>query len=323
MVTIDDIRHAALRIGPTAHRTPVLTSRLLSEACGGRVFLKAENLQVAGAFKFRGALNAVRQLDDEARRRGVITYSSGNHGQALARAAQLEGVKAVIFMPEDTPQPKVDAACGYGAEVRRAGLTSTERKLAAEAAAANEGFVIIPPFDHPHIVAGQGTVGLEIVEQVPDLEVVITPVGGGGLIAGIGVVLAAERPAARLVGVEAEAAPALSLAIERGAPVTIEPGSTLADGLKPVRVGELPFRIVAGRFAAGALGVELVDETSLRDAVRFLVTRARLIVEPSGAAGVAAILSGRLDLRGRTVVVVLSGGNVSTEVLAAILSDDG
>jgi threonine dehydratase len=301
--TAADLHAARERIQDQVLVTPALRSRLLAERAGGPVFLKAESLQRTGSFKFRGALNAVRSLSEPERRRGVTTYSSGNHGQALARAAQIEGLRAVVFMPEDAPAAKVAAARAYGAEVRFAGLLSPERKRAAEEAARDEGLVVIPPFDDPRIVAGQGTVGLEILEQVPGVDVVLVPVGGGGLLAGVS--LALEQADAVIHGVEPSAAPGMARALAAGAPVTIEPGPTRADGLKPVRVGDLPFAIVKERVA----GVALVGEEAIAEAVRFLATRAKLVVEPSGAVGVAALLEGAIALDGRTAVVGLSGGN--------------
>ncbi len=317
MIGIADVLQARERIAAGAHVTPLLSSRLLGEAAGGRVFLKAESLQRTGSFKFRGALNAVRSLDAARLRRGVTTYSSGNHAQALALAAKLGGCRAVVFMPEDAPRIKVEATRGYGAEVRFAGTTSADRKAAAEAGASSEGLVIVPPFDHPSVVAGQGTAGLEIAEQAPDVDLVLVPAGGGGLIAGVALALQEARPRALIYAVEPRSADCLRRALAAGDPVTIEPPQTIADGLKPLRVGDLPFAILRERVAASLL----VDDAEIVRAVRFLALRARLVVEPSGAVGVAALLSGKLPLEGRTAVVVLSGGNIEPALLARVLAE--
>ena len=314
--SIGDLRAARARLGDGPHRTPLLSSRHLSEVAGGPVFLKTENLQRAGAFKFRGALHAVRTLDEAARARGVCTYSSGNHGQALALAARNEGLRAVVFMPEDAPPVKVAAARGYGAEVRFAGTTSTDRRTAAEAAVADEGLTVIPPFDDPRIIAGQGTVGLELMEDAPETGVVIVPVGGGGLASGVTIAVKAARPTARVIGVEPVGSDAWGAARAAGEPVDIPAPTTIADGLKPLRLGVLTYEVLAG---AGAESITVTDDEIL-DAMRFLASRARLIVEPSGAVGVAALITGKVTLEGETGVVVLSGGNVDPQLLARVLT---
>lgn len=298
------------------HRTPLLSSRQLAEIAGGPVFLKCENLQRTGAFKARGALNAVRSLTAAERARGVTTYSSGNHGQALAWAAALEGLRAVIFMPTSAPRTKVDAARGYGAEVRFAGTTSPERKAAAEHAVATEGFVMVPPFDDARIVAGQGTCLLEVFEELPTPGFVLVPVGGGGLCAGSALVAASCSQTTRVLGVEPHTADAMTRALAAGEVVTIAPPRTIADGLMPLAAGALPFALAREHLA----GTVLVDDDAIRAAVRFLALRAKLIVEPSGAVGVAALLSGRVRLEGASAVVILSGGNVAPQFLAEILA---
>ena len=312
VVSANDVPVAHERISSDVHRTPLLSSRTLSEVAGGPVFLKAENLQRVGAFKFRGALNAVRSLDPAEVGAGVTTYSSGNHGQALALAARICGGRAVVFMPEDAPSTKVAACRGYGAEVVFAGTTSAQRRAACEEAAAERGLTVIPPFDDPRIIAGQGTVGLEIAEQLEDVAEVIVPVGGGGLISGIALYLA-ER-GVRITGVEPKGSDAMRQAIAAGRPVDIDPPTTIADGLKPVLVGDLTHAICAEHVAE----VITVDDDAIRDAMHFLLTRAKLVVEPSGAVGVAALLAGRRQLDGKPTVVVLSGGNVAPELLADV-----
>lgn len=324
MITANDVNDARIRIGPDAHRTPLLSSRTLGELAGGRVLLKAENLQRVGAFKIRGGLSAVRNLSDEQLSRGVVTYSSGNHGQAVALAARLSGSRAVVFMPETAPAGKVAAARGYGADVRFAGTTSVDRRREAERLAASEGLTVVPPFDHPDIIAGQGSVGLEILEQLEELATefasaapdhLLVPVGGGGLLAGVSLVLKEARPDVRIHGVEPEAADGLYRALAAGEPVDTPVAPTIADGLCPLRIGSLPFEIVRERI----VGSILVTDAEIRKAVHFLLTRARLVVEPSGAVGVAALLSGKLKLDGGVAVVVLSGGNADPALLSDIL----
>jgi len=303
-VGLADVKAARERLGADVHTTPLLSSRQLSEAAGGPVWLKTECLQRVGAFKIRGALNAVRTLTSEERARGLTTFSSGNHAQAVALAARVEGCRAVVFMPEDAPPMKAAAAKEYGAEVRFAGVTSNDRRSACMEAIEKEGLVLIPPFDDPRIIAGQGTCGLELFSQAPDpVDDVLVPVGGGGLISGVALV--AEARGARVHGVEPVTGNVLEAALRAGEPVDIPPPETIADGLKPLRLGELNFAVLKDRVHQSIL----VTDDEIRGAMRFLQTRAKLVVEPSGAVGVAALLSGRLRLEGRTAVVVLSGGN--------------
>jgi threonine dehydratase len=314
VVGLGDVRAARERIGTDIHRTPLLSSRLLGEAAGGHVLLKCENLQRTGSFKARGALNAVRSLTREERARGVTTYSSGNHGQALAWAGGLEQTRVVLFVPVTAPSVKIDAARAYGADVRPVGTTLTERQIAAEQLALDENLILVPPFDDPRVIAGQGTCGLELAEDAPDFDLLIAPVGGGGLVAGLAVALGALRPSTEVVGVEPRNANAMTAALAAGRPVTIPPPATIADGLMAQRVGELPFSIARERLSTTVL----VDDTTILDAVRFLLTRARLVAEPSGAVGVAALLAGSLPLAGRTAIVVVSGGNLDPSLLAAL-----
>lgn len=315
-VGLADVRAARERIGSDVHRTPLLSSRLLGGAADGHVYLKCENLQRTGSFKARGALNAVRSLTAQQRARGVTTYSSGNHGQALAWAATRERIRAVLFMPVTTPSIKIDAARAYGAEVRLAGTTSTERRTAAEDLASQEGLVVIAPFDDAQVIAGQGTCGLEITEQLDDVDIVVAPIGGGGLIAGLCLAIADAWPPASVIGIEPQGSDAMGAALRSGRPVTIPPPTTIADGLMALQVGELPFAI-ARELLSDTLAV---DDRAILDAVRFLLTRARLVVEPSGAVAVAALLDGQLPLAGRTAVVVLSGGNAAPSILTTALA---
>ena len=302
MVTAEDVREAAAGLVGVTVRTPLRFVAPLN------AYLKLENLQPVGAFKLRGAYNAIRRLPDAARRHGVITYSSGNHGQAVAYAAQLLGVRAVIVMPETAPAVKVAGVKKWGGEVVVAGRTSEDRQARAEEIAAREGLAVVPPFDHPDIVAGQATIGLEIAEQLPDAATVVAPVGGGGLIAGVVTGLAAAGSSARVWGVEPVGAPKLQRSLAAGHPVRLERTASIADGLITLTVGAIPFAQITAQRDHVA-GVALVDEDALREAVRFLARECRLTVEPSGAATTAAVRSGALRPVPPTVLVV-SGGNV-------------
>jgi len=307
VIPAEAVREAAVALRGIAVRTPL--QRV--EALGA--WLKLENLQPVGAFKLRGAYNAVRKLPEAARRRGVITYSSGNHGQAVAFAAQKFGVRAVVVMPETAPPVKVAGVKKWGGEVVFAGRTSADRHRKAEALAAAEGLAVIPPFDHPDVVAGQATVGLEIAEDLPDVETVVVPVGGGGLISGVVRGLAVAGSDATVWGVEPAGAPKLHGSLAAGHPVTLERTSSVADGLITLTVGELPFQVLT-EHRARVGGVVLVEDDTIREAVHFLHRRVGLAVEPSGAATTAAVLSGALKVQGPTVLVV-SGGNVDPAFL--------
>lgn len=307
MVTPEEIRDAAAGLRGIARRTPLR----YVDALGA--YLKLENEQPVGAFKIRGAYNAVRKLPDLARRRGVITYSSGNHGQAVAYAAKQFGVRAVIVMPETAPAVKVDGVKRWGGEVVLAGRTSEDRHRKAAELAARDGLAVVPPFDHPDIVAGQATLALEIVEQLPEVETVVVPVGGGGLIAGVVAGLAAAGSPAGVWGVEPVGAPKLTRSLEAGTPVRLERTASIADGLITLTVGGIPFAEL-GRERRRLRGVALVDDDSIREAVHFLWRTCRLAVEPSGAATTAAVRSGAVRPAGPTVLVV-SGGNVDPALL--------
>src|SRR6266508_3260941 len=307
VVGAEDVREAAAGLAGVAVRTPLRYVAPLD------AYLKLENLQPTGAFKLRGAYNAIRRLPDPARKRGVITYSSGNHGQAVAYAAQLVGTRAVVVMPETAPAVKVAGVKRWGGEVVFAGRTSEDRQREADEIAAREGLVVVPPFDHPDIVAGQATVGLEIAEQLPDVRTVVVPVGGGGLIAGVVTGLAAAGSRANVWGVEPIGAPKLKRSLEAGRPVRLERTASIADGLITLGVGELPFAQLAAHRDRVA-GVALVDDDALREAVHFLWQRCHLAVEPSGAATTAALRSGAVHPVPPTVLVV-SGGNVDPSLL--------
>ncbi len=280
---------------------------------GGGVRLKLENTQRGGAFKFRGAYNFVAGLPEAERARGVITYSSGNHGRAVALAAAEFGVPALVVVPEDAPRVKVEAIRLSGAEVVREGTTSLERKARAEAIAEERGMVIVPPFDHPDIIAGQGTVGLEIVEDWPEVERVLVPVGGGGLLAGVAAAVRALAPTARVYGVEPRGAAAMHASLAAGRPVELGSVETVADGLKPVRPGELTFAH-ARELVEDVL---VVDDDAILRALAWCAEEWNLMVEPSGAAAAAALLAGACPGGPARTAAVVSGGNVDASSWAA------
>ena len=313
----DDVLAAAARLRGQVVRTPVVRSAALDELAGVELWLKAESLQHVGAFKARGALNAVAQLSPDERARGIITYSSGNHAQAVAMAARRHGIAAEIFMPTDAPPVKVEAARRMGARIHLVGTTSPERHRAALARQAETGASIIEPFDHPHTIAGQGTATLELLEDVAAagaaLDALVVPVGGGGLVAGA--CLAAEGSALAIHGVEPVGCDSMGQSLARGAIVPVDPAPTLADGLKPTRVGALNFAIARERLA----GCHTIDDGELAAAVRHLALLAKLVVEPSGAAGLALALRG-LPGAPRRIGIILSGGNVAPDRLAALLA---
>ncbi|HEX4574683.1 MAG TPA: threonine/serine dehydratase [Gemmatimonadales bacterium] len=307
MVTAQEVREAAAGLVGVAVRTPLRYVEPLD------AYLKLENLQPVGAFKLRGAYTAIRRLPEAVRRRGVITYSSGNHGQAVAYAAQLVGIRAVVVMPETAPAVKVAGVRRWGGEVVLAGRTSEDRHKKAEELAARDGLAIVPPFDHPDIVAGQATVGLEIAEQLPDVATVVVPVGGGGLLAGVVTGLAAAGSAAQVWGVEPAGAPKLKRSLAAGRPVRLERTASIADGLITLTVGAIPFGELAAHRDRVA-GVALVEEAALREAVQFLWRHCQLAVEPSGAATTAAVRAGAVRPVPPAVLVV-SGGNVDPTAL--------
>ena len=307
LVTLAEIEAAAARIRPVARVTPILEVPY-PDGSDGRLTLKCESLQPMGAFKIRGAYNMISQLTAEERRRGVITYSSGNHGQAVALAAREVGTPAVIVMPTTAPKVKVDGARGYGAEVTFAGTTSIDRKVRAEEIAAERNLVIVPPFDHPMIIAGQGTVALEILEQCPDVATVLVEVGGGGLSSGVSAAIKRRAPHVRVIGVEPDGAPKMKRSLEAGQPVTLEKTSSIADGLLTIRPGDLTFEHVRAFIDE----IVTVSDEAMTRAVRWLYLNARLVVEPSGAVTTAALMEGlgHVDRSRGPVVAIVSGGNV-------------
>jgi threo-3-hydroxy-L-aspartate ammonia-lyase len=320
MISLDDVQAAARRIAGAAHRTPVLTSRALDEAVGATVFLKAENLQRVGAFKFRGAYNAVASLSDDERARGVATVSSGNHAQALALAARLHDAPAVILMPEDAPPGKLAATAGYGAEVIRFDRYEQDRDRLLAELVADRGLIPIHPYDDERVMAGQGTVALELIEDLgrsAPLDVLLVCVGGGGLIAGCATAAKALLPDVRVIGVEPEAGDDVRRSLAAGERVRIEVPRTIADGQQLPAPGELTFAVIRERVDA----VELASDAEIVDAMRFLFERLKTVAEPSGACAVAALLAGRVgDVTGLRVGVTITGGNVTAARFAELVS---
>ncbi|MFB6636876.1 threo-3-hydroxy-L-aspartate ammonia-lyase [Streptomyces chartreusis] len=313
-VTLDDVRDAAARLQGVAHRTPVLRSRTLDELVGAEVFLKCENFQRVGAFKFRGAYNAASRLTPEQLGRGIAAYSSGNHAQAVALAARELGTTAVIVMPEDAPPSKRAATEGYGAEIVTYDRYTGDRVAIAEALAAERGLALIPPYEHPHVMAGQGTAALELLEEVGELGALLTPVGGGGLMAGSATVAKGLHPAIRMIGVEPEAGDDTKRSLEAGRRVSIPVPHTIADGQALHIPGELTFSV--NRRLVDEIA--LVADDEIRDAMRFAFERLKIVVEPSGATPLAALLMGRVEALPRRVGVIVSGGNVDAARFAEL-----
>lgn len=314
-VTLDDIRAAAERVRGTAVRTPALALPWPGPGTAHPFFVKCENLQPMGAFKVRGAFNMVAQLAPDARARGVITYSSGNHGQGVAMAAKAMGVPAVIVMPTTAPGVKVDGVRSFGAEVIFAGTTSIDRQKRAEEEAAARGLSMIPPFDHPMIIAGQGTVGLELLEQVPDVGTVYVPMGGGGLIAGVATALKLSRPGVRVVGVEPVGAMKMRAARDAGHPVTLERTASIGDGIMNMRAGDVTFAHVE-KYVDDLVAV---PDDAMAAAVGWLFRNARIVAEPSGAAATAAVMLG-LGATSGVVAAIVSGGNVQPDHFAKYIT---
>jgi threo-3-hydroxy-L-aspartate ammonia-lyase len=315
-IGMDDVRAAAGRLRGVAHRTPVLTARTLDERCGARVFLKAENLQRIGAFKFRGAWNAISALAPE---RGVCTASSGNHAQAVALASALQGTPATILMPKDAPPSKRAATEGYGAEVLEFDRYEDDREALVRALARERGLTLVHPYDEPLVMAGQGTVGLELAEEVEDLDLVVVPVGGGGLASGVATALRALQPRARIVGVEPEASDDTMRSLRAGRRESVTVGRTICDGQQLNTPGELTFPVIAALLD----DVVTVSDPETVEAMRFVFERMKVVVEPSGASALAALMAGRTASDGGRVGVILSGGNVDAARFAALVAPAG
>jgi threonine dehydratase len=313
-VTLDDVTGAAERIKPVAHRTPVQQSRLFDEAAGVKAYFKCENLQRGGAFKIRGAMNFLMSLTEGERQRGVVTYSSGNHAQAVAMAAAHLGVAATIVMPTDAPKSKLESTMAYGPKIIFFDRQRENREEIAARIAEESGAVVLPSYDHPWIIAGQGTVALELLRDTAELDAIGVPLGGGGLLSGTLVAANALWPEARVFGVEPELANDWYLSIQRGERVEIAPPTTIADGLRTPVPGAVTFPIVQQM----AEGVVLVTEEEIKATMRFLLTRMKMLVEPSGAVAAAAVLHRKLPADIRSVGVIISGGNVDLDVLSEI-----
>ena len=317
LISLYDLTSAAARIAPVAVRTPLLPVDTLSEQLGAEVWIKPEMLQRGGAFKFRGAYNFLAQLTPAERARGVIAPSSGNHAQAVALAARLFGCRAVVVMPTTVTPAKRGGAERLGARIELAGTTTQDRYERAEELVDAEGFTMVPPYDHEWIIAGQGTAGLEIVDDLADVGTVLVPVGGGGLSAGVSTAIKLRAPNARVIGVEPTNAPKLSMARAAGRPVRIASLQGLADGLLATEVGGITF----AHHEAYLDDVVQVDDAALRRAMRVLLDRMKLVTEPSGAITLAALMEGIVAPVGKTVAV-LSGGNIEWDGLVTLLSDD-
>ena len=315
-LTLDDVDAAARRLQGHITRTPVVTSQTWDDVTGYRVFLKCENLQRGGSFKLRGALNKLLTLNPEERARGVLAFSSGNHAQGVALAARIVGTTALVVMPTDAPALKVKATRGYGADIVFYDRQTEDREAIARRLAEETGRVLVPPYDDHAVMAGQGTVALELFQEVPSLDALVAPVGGGGLMAGCSTVARGLFPGIVVIGVEAESASDTWQSLQKGERVTIPPPTTIADGIRVTTPGALTFPILARNLT----DIALVSEDEIRSAVRLLALRACLVTEPTGAVGAAAVLARRVPVElGASVGVVLSGGNVDPDLLVEIL----
>lgn len=306
-----DVLGAHARIAPFAHRTPVLTSSTLDALSGASLFFKCESLQKVGAFKFRGACNAVFSMTETEIARGVATHSSGNHAAALALAGRLRGVPVTVVMPENASRAKQVAVSGYGARIVHCEPTQRSREQTLEAVIAETGAAAVHPFSDPRVIAGQGTAALELLDEVPGLQAVITPVGGGGLVSGTALAVKGRSPATRVIGAEPAGADDAARSLEAGRIIELEQPATVADGLRASRIGDVNFEIMRRHVDR----IVRVEEQAIIDAMRALWQRMKLVVEPSGAVPLAALLGGTLNLRGQRVGIILSGGNVDLDAL--------
>ncbi|MCX5425743.1 threo-3-hydroxy-L-aspartate ammonia-lyase [Streptomyces sp. NBC_00078] len=318
-VSFDDVREAAARLDGIAHRTPVLTSRTLNALVGAEVFIKCENFQRIGAFKFRGAYNAAAQLPADQLAKGIAAYSSGNHAQATALAARELGTTAVILMPEDAPRNKMDATAGYGAEIVTYDRYTEDRTALGEALAVERGLALIPPYDHPHVIAGQGTAALELFEEAGELDALVVPVGGGGLIAGSAITATELHPTIKVIGVEPESGDDTKRSLAVGERVTVPVPRTIADGQALPTPGEITFPINQRLVNA----IALVSDDDIIDAMRFAFEHLKIVLEPSGATGLAALMAGRLERLPRRIGIIASGGNISAQRFAELINRGG
>ncbi|GAB4416883.1 MAG: threo-3-hydroxy-L-aspartate ammonia-lyase [Anaerolineae bacterium] len=315
-ISFEDVKSAAQVLKGVAHRTPVFTSRTVNELTGYQVYFKGENFQRMGAFKFRGAYNALSRLSEAEKARGVVTHSSGNHAQGIALAAKLLGISAVIVMPTDAPASKLAATRGYGAEIVLYDRQKQERAEISARVARERGLTFVHPYDNPHVMAGQGTAALELLEDVPDLDVLVTPVGGGGLLSGCATAAKALAPSIQIFGVETEASNDWWQSFQRNERVKIPPPDTIADGMRTQQPGELTFPVVR------EMGAEilLVSDAQVIEAMKFMLLRLKILVEPTGAVAPAAVFQKKVGPAGRKVGVIISGGNVDPELLAHVLT---
>ena len=314
-VSYADVAAAAARIAGHAHRTPVLTSRTVNARTGAEVFFKCENFQRIGAFKFRGAYNALAQLADEQKRRGVLAFSSGNHAQAIALAGQLLGIRTTIVMPDDAPPVKLAATRGYGAEVITYDKNATTREALGASIAAERGLSVIPPYDHPHVVAGQGTAAKELIEEVGRLDSLYVPCGGAGLLSGCAIAAAHLSPGCRVIGVEPAAGDDATRSFRTKTLQTVHNPDTIADGARTPSLGKITFPLVL----AHVQDMTTVDDRELLDAMLYLWERMKIVVEPTGALGAAGLFKGSTDVAAMRVGVVISGGNVDLQAICRLL----
>jgi threonine ammonia-lyase medium form len=314
-ITFDDVQAAARQIAGVANRTPIITSRTFNDCVGAEVFFKCENMQRVGAFKFRGAYNALSRLSQAEKRRGVITHSSGNHAQGIALAAQLLDITATIVMPTDAPASKVAATRGYGVEIVTYDRQKQSREEISARLAAERNLTFVHPYDHPHIMAGQGTAALELLEDVPDLDILVGPLGGGGLLSGCATAAKAIKPDIRIFGVETESSNDWWQSFQHGRRVKIDPPDTIADGMRTLQPGELTFPILR-KYAEAVL---LVSDSQVISTLVFLLTRMKILAEPTGAVAPAAVLNQLIDVPGQRIGVLISGGNIDPLLLAQLL----
>ena len=315
-VSYPDVAAAAERLAGVAHRTPVMTSRTVDERTGAQVLFKCENFQRMGAFKFRGAYNALAQLSDDAKRRGVLAYSSGNHAQAIALAGRLLGIRTTIVMPDDAPAVKLAATRGYGGEVITYDKHTTTREALGTAIARERGLTVIPPYDHPHVVAGQGTAAKELIEEVGALDWLFVCCGGGGLLSGCAIAAAQLSPGCKVVGVEPEAGDDATRSFRTKTLQTVHNPDTIADGARTPALGKVTFPLVL----AYVHDMMTVSDPELLDAMLYLWERMKIVVEPTGALAAAGLFKGTHDVRGQRVGVVISGGNVDVKAICKLIA---
>jgi threonine dehydratase len=313
-VTFDDVRAAAERLRGVANRTPVLTSRTFNALTGREVFFKCENFQRGGAFKFRGAYNRLCQLSADEKKRGVVAFSSGNHAQGVALAAKLLNIPATIVMPNDAPPVKLAATRGYGAEVIVYDRLRESREAIAKKLADERGVTLVPPFNDVHVIAGAGTAALELLEDVPDLDALVTPIGGGGLIGGTAIAAKGMQSSIKIFGVEAEGADDAKQSMQRGEIVHIDPPNTIADGIRTQSIGTLTFAIMRELLS----DIVIVSDAEILTALEFVIPRMKIVAEPTGAVPVAAVMQNKIPGALTRIGVIISGGNISREVLTAL-----